>query len=198
LIEEIWRTLFGGYDLFAAPVAADAAQQWGEGEPVPAGTDGIPVALSSAEDIPGPAFPTATTGAFRWLLRLLRQYWVNSALAVGLMLLFALTGGQRALWAIFATANQLLAGMVLALAALWLARRGRSFWFALLPAVAMMVTTAASLILLLRTYLASPRTYLPLLVADIVIMVITVYLLLGGLRAVAAGLRRRVAGSGHA
>ncbi|MCJ7545141.1 MAG: hypothetical protein MUP47_11395, partial [Phycisphaerae bacterium] len=48
LIEEIWRTLFGGYDLFAAPVAADAAQQWGEGEPVPAGTDGIPVALSSA------------------------------------------------------------------------------------------------------------------------------------------------------
>ena len=95
LIEEIWRALFDSYDLFAEPVTADAVQQWGEGEPVPAGTDGIPVALSSAEDAPGPAFPTATTGAFRGLLRLLRHYWVNSGLAVGLMLLFAFTGGQR-------------------------------------------------------------------------------------------------------
>ncbi len=192
LIEEIWRTLFAEYDIFAEPVTADAAQQWGEGEPVPIGAEGLPVALTAQEDVPGPAFPTDTTGPFRWLLRALRHYWVNSGLAVGLMLLFAFTGGQQALWGIFATSNQLLAGMVLAVAALWLARQGRSFWFALLPSVAMMVTTVTSLVLLLirftRSYLAKPPTNLALLIADVIILIVTLYLLYAGLRTVRAGI----------
>ena len=73
---------------------------------------------------------------------------------VGLMLAFALTGGQKALWKIFATSNQLLAAMVLAIASLWLLRRRRSLWFAFVPGVLMMFTTVATLIIMVKGFLA--------------------------------------------
>jgi len=187
LIEEIWRAFFGEYDLFAKPVAeADSRRDWGTGEKTPTGAEGIPIAPSLSESVPAPAFPTATSGAFRWLLMLLRQYWFNSALAVGFMLAFALTekGGQIALWGIFATSNQLLAGMVLALGALWLLRQGRKVWYALVPAVLMLATTVTSLVLKLKEFASGPKASAPLLAADIVITVIAVYLVAAGLREV--------------
>jgi len=190
LIEEIWRTLLGRFDVFAAPVAPEnSRRQWGTGEKTPAGAGGIPITPPSLPSQPAPVLPTATTGPFRSLLKLLRQYWFNSAIAVGLMLAFALTGGQAALWKMFATSNQLLAGMVLALAALWLLRRGKRAWFALIPAAAMLVTTAASLIL----FLAEPATTSTLLAADVVIMIITAYLLFAGARALVRHFRTRAA-----
>ncbi|MBM4372099.1 MAG: carbon starvation protein A, partial [Deltaproteobacteria bacterium] len=141
--------------------------------------------------------PRTTRGLQRGLLKLLRHYWINSGLAVGLMLAFALTGGQKALWKIFATSNQLLAAMVLGLAALWLLRRGRRAWFAVVPAALMLVTTAVSLVLELLGYLKNPAANASLLVANVVIMAITAYLLVAGLRALRGILRegRRAAGS---
>ena len=200
LLEEIWRTLFGKYDVFAAPVAqAETEAEWATGEAVPAGSDGIPVAPDMSESPPAPAHPRKTTGLVRAILSLMRTYWFNSALAVGLMLAFAWTGGQAALWKIFATSNQLLAAMVLSLAALWLLRRGRQFWFALVPAVLMLVTTGTSLGILLSKYLSGFITYvkarmqdpsttvdnpITLLIADVVIILITAYLLFAGVREV--------------
>jgi len=182
LIEEIWRTFFGKYDVFTAPVAPeDSASEWGTGEKTPAGAGGIPMAPAPS-DSTAQASPIATSGVLRPLLWLLRQYWFNSALAVALMLSFALTGGMAALWTIFATSNQLLAAMVLALAALWLLRRRRKVWYILIPAVGMLATTATNLVIMLRGFLASPADSMPLLVADIVIMLITAYLLVAGLR----------------
>lgn len=173
LIEEIWRTFFGGYDVFAAPLAeADSKQRWSEGEPPAASVK-------------------QTSGAFRWLLKLMHHYWFNSAIAVALTLTFALTGGVRVLWGIFATSNQLLAAMVLALAALWLLRRGRRLWFAFIPAVAMLATTSAGLILMLRKFLGDPAKHATLLAANIVIMIITAYLLIAGVRAALAQIRSK-------
>ena len=193
LLEEIWRTLFGAYDVFSAPVAG-AEPAWRKGEAVPVGAGGLPPAPAAADQPAAPPAPIATAGIGRWSLKLLRQYWLNSGLAVALTLAFALTGGVKALWGIFATSNQLLAALVLSLAALWLLRQGRRLWFAFIPAVAMLATTGASLILLLRKYLAAPAENATLLTADIVIIVITVYLLAIGFKAVAAHVR----GSGAA
>ena len=182
LIEEIWRTLLPGYEL-AKPRPAPA-------QVAPAGAGGL-----------GAPTLTATASAPRGgVLKLLRQYWFNSALAVGLMLAFALTGGVTALWAIFATSNQLLAALVLALASLWLLRQGRRMWYALLPGVAMLATTAVSLVMLGRKFYAGIRSGLEqgkpvagsvtLLVADVVIIIITAYLLVAGVRAAVKQLRR--------
>lgn len=100
---------------------------------------------------------------------------------------------------------------------LWLLRRGRSFWFALIPAVAMMVTTCTNLVLMLRGFYAAIQAALAfneehaaaiaagvakakpiagnvtLMVADIVIMVITAYLLVAGIRELVRFLRKRSA-----
>ncbi len=182
LLEEIWQTLFKKYDVFATASATATAAEWGSSSGAPAGSGGLPTAVEAIR--PGGRYvaPIATGGLFGAFLRLTRHYWFNSALAVGLTLAFALTGGVKALWGIFATANQLLAAFVLLLASLWLLRQGRKMWFAFVPAVIMLVTTATSTVLLLREYLADPRKNATLLTADIVIMVLTVYMLVTGIK----------------
>ncbi len=197
LIEEIWRTFFGQYDVYAPPVAAQEAGDWGRGDATPAGAEGLPIAPPGAPSESEPAFPKATTGPLRAFLKLTRQYWFNSGLAVALTLAFALSGGQRALWDIFATSNQLLAAMVLSLAALWLLRNGRRFWFALIPAIFMLATTAANLILLMRKYSAEQTRNITLLAADILVTAITVYLLIVGIRHAVGLVRRRRLGQGR-
>lgn len=187
LVEEVWRMLFGRYDVFAPPVesAKVDASKWSGEVGMPAGSE-VP-SIAPGEPAAAPAFPTATSGPFRWVLKLLRQYWINSGIAVGLMLLFALTGGQTALWSIFATANQLLAAMVLSLASLWLLRQGKKSWFAFLPAVFMLATTLVSLVLLFPQYYAKGNA--PLVIADVVIFALAVYLLTAGFFAAAKFLR---------
>ncbi len=193
LIEEIWRTLFGGYDVFARPVATGETGEWGRGEATPAGAGGIPIAPAESGEARSTPQPKRATGAFRAVLLVMRQYWFNSAIAVGIMLAFALTGGQKALWGIFAASNQLLAAMVLAIAALWLLRQGRKAWFAFIPAVLMLVTTLTSLVLKFRGFLEDPRKNATLLVADAVILAITAYLLVAGIREAVRFLKSRPA-----
>jgi len=64
-------------------------------------------------------------------------------------------------------------------------------WFALVPALAMLVTTGASLCLMLRTFAAPATRKITLLVADIVIIAITLYLLVAGARAAVGHFRTR-------
>jgi len=184
LIEEVWRTIFARYDIFAQPVAAQ--EQTPEGVEMPSGADGLPVAPSVTDQPAAPARSVPTTGAMRGLCMLLRQYWFNSGLAVALMLAFALTGGQKALWAIFATSNQLLAALVLSIAALWLLRQKRSFWFAFVPAVAMLATTLTSLCMaiakLVPKLMTEPAKSVPLVIAEGLTLIITIYLLIAGVR----------------
>ncbi|HNW91949.1 MAG TPA: carbon starvation CstA family protein, partial [bacterium] len=174
LLEEAWRTMFAGYDEMQGVMPARAATA-----AAPIGTGGMALALSTAgESAPDePVRRTAAGETVRALAGLVRHYWFNSGLAVVLMLLFALTGGVKALWGIFATANQLLAALILLLAALWLRRQRKPVKLIAIAALFMLVTTFASLFSLLREYLQHPAQSMPLLIADIVIIVLTGYCL---------------------
>jgi carbon starvation protein len=168
LLEEVWRALFG--------LAAIEAEQL-DPELEPAGADGL---------LPGAAPAALQTPSI--LARVLSHYWVNSGIAVALMLWFSFSSGIMTLWGLFATANQLLAAFVLGLGALWLLRSGRRVWYIVGPALFMLVTTGASLFLLLRKFLpgtgatGAPVGNTTLFGASLVLCGLTLYLLLIGIR----------------
>ncbi len=165
LLEEMWRVIFGLGTLDAQAAPDETG-----------GTDGIPATLA-VEERNGTAAPSPTPHrTASWPARLLGHYWVNSAIAVALMLWFAFSGGVMTLWSLFATANQLLAAFALLLGALWLRKRQRSTWAALVPAGFMVATTAASLVLLFRKYTGAVGANHTLAVADVVLAVTGAYL----------------------
>lgn len=86
---------------------------------------------------------------------LLRQPMVNTAMAVALMVGFALSGTIRQMWPVFGAGNQLLGALALITVTVWLAQRARRHAFALIPAAFMVVTTIGALLLLARTHLAA-------------------------------------------
>jgi carbon starvation protein len=198
LIEEVWQELFGKYDVFAdraaeSEVAQVLAAQAGA---TPTGSGGIPSAVATPAGA-APARPISTEGAFRAFLQVLRYYWVNSGIAVGLMLGFSVSASILQLWKIFGTSNQLLAAFVLGIGTIWLLRSGRKVWYVVVPALLMLVTTFASLVLLAFRFL--PREEqgkamgnAPLFVSDLILIVLTVYLVFCGFREVFA-LRRQQA-----
>lgn len=184
LIEEVWRVFFGRYDVFAA--SAPRRREEARRATAPAGSGDLPSALP-LEGGESTEVPIPTRGIFRLLLKILSHYWVNSGIAVGLMILFAFSGGILSLWGLFATSNQLLAALVLGLAALWLWNQGRPPWFAVLPCLFMLATTGRSLILGLKQYGGGPKSNPTLLAADLVLIGLGLYLVGSG---VAVALRR--------
>lgn len=102
--------------------------------------------------------------------RLLRNYWFNSALAVFLMWVLAYSNAFSALWPIFGTANQLLAALTLMTASAWLLLRHKKNHFTLIPALFMLATTIASLIILLGNYRRA-HNY-TLMTADIILIIL--------------------------
>ena len=83
--------------------------------------------------------------------------YASSLLAVGAIALFAYykVDGKPAglaLWALFGTTNQLLAGLTLTLVTLWLRQRGRTTWPTALPAIFMLTSTLIAMTDNLRTY----------------------------------------------
>ena len=184
LIEEVWAALFDRYDMFAIDTRLASPDETTTGPVTPMGADGLPATIEHADKRVPATEIIPTHGLLRGFFRLIRFYWFNSAIAVAITLALALTGGVKVLWGIFATSNQLLAAMVLGLAALWLVRQGRRYWFALIPGIFMLITTAYNLVLLGRKF-ANPATKnTSLLSADIIISIITVYLIIAGVRTV--------------
>jgi carbon starvation protein len=196
LIEEIWAELFGRYDVFAEKAAAlERAREANK----PAGAGGVATSLPDAAGPPA-RLSLPATGAFRSLLRFLNHYWVNSGIAVGLMLYFSVSSGILELWKIFATSNQLLATFVLGLGTIWLLRNGRRVWYIALPALFMLATTSASLIQMVPKYL--PRETVDaagqvrklgnptLFAADLILIGLTAYLVFMGVREALSLLRK--------
>ena len=66
-------------------------------------------------------------------------------------------GSFRTFWLIFGTSNQLLAALTLVGVSVWLWRTGRNVWFALVPAMFMVVTTGTALVLNFRAFLQAYR-----------------------------------------
>jgi carbon starvation protein len=73
------------------------------------------------------------------------KFWFNSGLSVFLMLVIAKTNGYKLIWPLFGSTNQLLAALTLIAISAWLHRAGKRSWFTVIPALAMLATTIASL-----------------------------------------------------
>ena len=78
-----------------------------------------------------------------------------ACLAIALFAFYEIDGKPAglALWALFGTTNQLLAGLTLTLVTLYLRQRGRPTWPTALPAVFMMGSTLTAMVVNLRTFL---------------------------------------------
>ena len=177
MFEEGWATFFGRYDVFAeskteASISKSPVEQESTSMEV-AGTGGL--GIDEPHDSGAESGPRViqTSGIKRRLLRLLNYYWVNSGLAVFLMLFLA-TYGFETVWPIFGSSNQLLAALALLVGTTWLIRHGRPVWYTVLPAVFMLCTSLTMMVwLLFNKYIpAWPKTA-PLAVADILILVLT-------------------------
>lgn len=91
---------------------------------------------------------------WRWL----DNRYLSSALAVAVIAFFAFyeVGGRPAglaLWQLFGTVNQLLAGLALLVVTLYLYQRGRNYWVTALPMFFMMASTLAAMLTNLRVFL---------------------------------------------
>ncbi|NLH43229.1 MAG: hypothetical protein GX448_15420 [Planctomycetes bacterium] len=183
MIEEGWAMLFGKYDVFApSPETTIGPAREGEGgsqafEPIGAG--GLAVAEAPARLATPATASVPTRGVMRVLLRSLQWYWVNSGIAVALMLLLGLGNGYAVVWSIFGSANQLLAALALWVGMIWLMSKGRQYWFALVPALFMFATSMTMLVRLLVTkyipgWQAGKSGMLALLIADAVVLTMTV------------------------
>ncbi|MDR3628465.1 MAG: carbon starvation CstA family protein [Ignavibacteriaceae bacterium] len=104
--------------------------------------------------------------------KLLKHYWFNSGIAVVLMWLFGYTNAFSALWPIFGAANQLLAALALLAVSSWLLIKGKKYYYALYPAIFMIVTTITSLIILFKQYLASSNYIL--ISIDILLFILSI------------------------
>jgi carbon starvation protein len=88
---------------------------------------------------------------------IMKHYWFNSGISVILMWILAYSNAFSQLWPIFGAANQLLAALGLIAVSSWLLLRKRSFAFTIIPAVFMIVTTLASLVILFKNYMAHQK-----------------------------------------
>ena len=109
-----------------------------------------------------------------------RKYWFNSGLAVLCMWILAYSNAFNTLWPIFGTANQLLAALGLIAVSGWLLLRGKKFAFALLPAVFMIATTLASLVILFKNYL-NKSNYI-LVVTDVLLFLLAIVVIVLSVR----------------
>ncbi|HYO10641.1 MAG TPA: carbon starvation CstA 5TM domain-containing protein [Tepidisphaeraceae bacterium] len=89
-------------------------------------------------------------------------------------------GSFRTFWVIFGTSNQLLAALTLVGVSVWLWRTGRPVWFALAPAMFMVVSTATALVM---NFVGFYRKFGPAHATDALInmCIAAVLFLLGGL-----------------
>ncbi|RMD83222.1 MAG: carbon starvation protein A [Candidatus Dadabacteria bacterium] len=118
--------------------------------------------------------------------------YLTSALAVLVIGFFAFyrVDGKPvglALWKLFGTTNQLLAGLTLVVASVYLYQRGRNHWVTSLPAAAMMITTISAMVRNLAGFWGA-RQWL-LFALGLALLVLAVGILIEGGRALAAARR---------
>ena len=85
----------------------------------------------------------------------MRSVLFNALLSVLLMLWLAWNNGFTLLWPMFATSNQLLAALALIAVSAWLLKRRRQAWFTIVPAIFMVLTTIAALLMLMQKFVAN-------------------------------------------
>jgi carbon starvation protein len=95
-----------------------------------------------------------------------------------LVLLSSEPGSWRQFWALFGTANQLLAALTLLAVSVWLVREGRRAWYVIGPMVFVMVTTVTAVALQAlagaRTIAAQGLSFTPPVINGLVAMLLLV------------------------
>lgn len=121
----------------------------------------------------------------RW--RLLGNRYVASLGAVLVIAFFAFYRiGDRpaglALWRLFGTTNQLLAGLALLVVTLYLAQRGRNPWFTGVPMAFMLITTLTAMVSNLRDYWRQwGQGGGPLFIVGVILLILAVWLVIEAL-----------------
>ena len=128
--------------------------------------------------------------------RVMRHPYFNSGLAVLLMGSLAFTNSFNALWPLFGSSNQLLAALTLFVVSAWLITHGKKAVFTLVPAVFILVTTVASLWLLLKKYVAQDNFLLT--GATVVLILLAVSMVVLTVQKLPALLRGKSAQGGDA
>ncbi len=127
--------------------------------------------------------------------RLLDNRYVSSVLAVAVIAFFAFYEiGDRpaglALWQLFGTINQLLAGLALLVVTLYLVKRGRNPWFTGLPMLLMLVSTVVAMISNLRDFWRQwDEGGGALFVVGLILLVLAIWLVIESLAALARARR---------
>ncbi len=109
---------------------------------------------------------------FKNVPKILRTYLFNSFLCVALMFILAYFNAFKQLWALFGSANQLLAALTLITVSMWLLKRGKKHLFALIPGIFMFITTIASLVVILTKEYLPKKNYM-LATGDILLMLLS-------------------------
>lgn len=105
--------------------------------------------------------------------KFLKSYTFNSFLSAGLMFLLAYHNTFLKIWPVFGSANQLLAALALIAVSVWLINKGKKYWFTIIPAIFMMLTTICSLgHLLVKKYL--PAKNYTLLTTDVLLIILAI------------------------
>lgn len=123
--------------------------------------------------------PSAATKA-------LANPWLATLISVGAAAALAFSGGGTAIWPVFGASNQLLAALTLLALTLYLIRRRKNFWLALLPMAFMMTITIWALFLLMMANWTDKR---PLALASGFLLVMA--LILAVLAAMSVGKAKR-------
>ncbi len=128
-------------------------------------------------------------------VRLLGDRYVSSGLAVAVIAFFAFyeIGGRPAglaLWQLFGTTNQLLAGLALLVVTLYLVKRGRNPWLTGTPMLFMLVSTVFAMLSNLREFWRRwDEGSGPLFVVGLVLLVLAIWLVIESLAALARARR---------
>jgi carbon starvation protein len=76
---------------------------------------------------------------------LLLERWVNTLIPAFFVAILAFSRGYEPIWPLFGATNQLLAGLTLIVATAWLLKKGKTSFFAWIPAGFMTITTLSAL-----------------------------------------------------
>ncbi len=119
-------------------------------------------------------------------IKLLANRYVAGAVAVVLPLALYLTGKDGALWPLFGSSNQLLAGLSLVIVTVWLYRSQRRVWlYTGIPMLFVLAVSGLSMSMNLASYL-SDGNYLLLVIGGI-ILALEVWVVLEGILAIRRG-----------
>ncbi|HPZ84353.1 MAG TPA: carbon starvation CstA 5TM domain-containing protein, partial [Thermogutta sp.] len=106
-------------------------------------------------------------------------------LAVGGIGFFALVPAGKALWTLFGTTNQLLAGLALLIVSVYLYQNRRMVAFTLIPMIFMLIMTTAAMIFNLIKFFQEGQT--SLWVTTVVVLIMAGWLVVEGILAFLRG-----------